>query len=220
MFIAIKIKKKLVLLIISIVLVFISTVIFKETLREYLKISYKKFYLENPSYEEIINLEKDLNVNKIDYNWTEDLIFNNKPEKIIFHHAARSIWDPEGINEFHKSKGWKGIGYNYYIRKDGSIYLGRDENAEGAHTKGENSSSIGICLEGNFEEEEITKEQFESIEKLTHYLILKYDIYKIMGHRDVYETLCPGENCPLEYIKEKVLINFSNSARITSIIAN
>ena len=41
-----------------------------------------------------------------------------------------------------------------------------------------------------------------------------------MGHRDVYETLCPGENFPLEYIKEKVLINFSNSARITSIIAN
>lgn len=211
MFIAIKIKKKLVLLIIIIVLVVISTVIFRETLREYFKISYKKFYLKNPSYEEIINLEKDLDVKKIDYNWTEELTFNNKPRKIIFHHAARSIWVPEGINEFHKSKGWKGIGYNYYIRKDGSVYLGRDENAEGAHTKGENSSSIGICLEGNFEEEEITKEQFESIEKLTNYLILKYDIYKIMGHRDVYETLCPGENFPLEGIKEKILFNIKST---------
>ena len=210
MFIAIKIKKGIVIVCIAIVVVVLLTLLFKENIRESFKVSYRKFYSANVSDEEIINLTKDLNIKKLDYKWTEDLTFNNEPRKIIFHHAARSTWDPYGINEFHKSKGWKGIGYNYYIRKDGTIYLGRDEGAEGAHTKGENNSSIGICLEGNFEEENLTSEQLISAEKLSYYLVLKYDIYQVIGHKDAYETLCPGKNFPLEDIKDKILINIKN----------
>lgn len=186
-------------------MIFIILLISRESLRRYLKISYKKVYNIDISNNDLNLLENDLNIIQIDYKWKESLELSNNPNKIIYHHSARSEWSPEEINEYHKSKGWKGIGYNYYIRKDGSIYSGRPENAEGAHTKGENNSSIGICLEGNFEDELLTKGQLESLSKLSLYISLKYDIYEIIGHKDVYSTLCPGKNFPLEDIRNKVV---------------
>lgn len=186
-------------------MIFIILLISRESLRRYLKISYKKVYNIDISNNDLNLLENDLNIIQIDYKWKESLELSNKPNKIIYHHSARSEWSPEEINEYHKSKGWKGIGYNYYIRKDGSIYSGRPENAEGAHTKGENNSSIGICLEGNFEDEFLTKGQLESLSKLSLYISLKYDIYEIIGHKDVYSTLCPGKNFPLEDIRNEVV---------------
>jgi N-acetylmuramoyl-L-alanine amidase len=201
---------KILLLIIIQISSLVILVLFKENLRSYFKISYRTFYNVNISYDDIKLLEKDLNIIYRDYKWKERLELTNNPNKIIYHHSARGEWSPEEINEYHKSKGWKGIGYHYYIRKDGSIYSGRPENAEGAHTKGENNSSIGICLEGNFEDEYPTEEQLESLYKLSLYTSLKYDIYKIIGHRDVYKTLCPGENFPIEDIRDKVITLIEN----------
>ena len=43
---------------------------------------------------------------------------------------------------------WSDIGYNFYIRKDGSIYNCRPMSKIGAHTKGYNDCSIGVCYEG------------------------------------------------------------------------
>lgn len=193
------------LLIVILACIFIIVILSKESLRNYFKISYRNFYHINISDSDLNSLEKDLNIIKIDYKWKERLELSNKPNKIIYHHSARSEWSPEKVNEYHKSKGWKGIGYNYYIRKDGSIYSGRPENAEGAHTKGENNSSIGICLEGNFEDENLTEKQLESLSKLSLYISLKYNIYKIIGHKAVYRTLCPGKNFPIEEIRNEVI---------------
>ncbi|WP_195263995.1 peptidoglycan recognition family protein [Clostridium sp. 1001275B_160808_H3] len=201
----IDLKLEKILLIMLPIGLFIILILCRENIRNYFKISYRYFYNIDISYNDLNLLEKDLNTIYIDYKWKESLELTNNPNKIIYHHSARSKWSPEEINEYHKSKGWKGIGYNYYIRKDGSIYSGRPENAEGAHTKGENNSSIGICLEGNFEEEYPTGEQLESLYNLSLYISLKYDIYKIIGHRDVYSTLCPGKNFPLEDTRDKVI---------------
>lgn len=211
MFIIIKIKKKIVVFILIFFMFIILLWSFRSNIREFLKISYKNYYNVEMSFDDIKKLERNLELIDLDYNWSEDLVFNNEPSKIIYHHCAREFWDPEGINNYHKERGWKGIGYNFYIKKDGRIYLGRPENAEGAHTKGENSNSIGICLEGNFEDESLSKEQFESVIKLSTYITLKYDIYKIMGHGDVYETLCPGKNFPLDEIKKEVVNNIKKS---------
>ncbi|WP_291653582.1 N-acetylmuramoyl-L-alanine amidase [Clostridium sp.] len=214
-----KLNKVLLLVIIPISLLVIL-VLCKENLRSYFKISYRTFYNINISYNDLNLLEKDLNVIDLDYKWKEDLELNNNPNKIIYHHSARKEWSPEGINEYHKSKGWIGIGYHYYIRKDGSIYSGRPENAEGAHTKGENNNSIGICLEGNFEDEYPRDEQLESLYKLSLYISLKYDIYKIIGHKDVYSTLCPGENFSIEDIRNQVISlikNYNNAQSQKSI---
>lgn len=69
--------------------------------------------------------------------------------EIIIHCSAT----PEGrdvtaaqIDQWHRQRGFKSIGYHYVIRLDGSVEVGRNETAIGAHCSGHNRSSIGICL--------------------------------------------------------------------------
>ena len=52
------------------------------------------------------------------------------------------------IDEWHKDKGWKGIGYHYVVRRDGSIEKGRPDEQVGAHCVNHNRHSIGVCYEG------------------------------------------------------------------------
>jgi len=149
--------------------------------------------------------EKQLDIKEIDYKWNGTLDIGNKPTDLIFHHTASKSISAEDINEMHIKEGWGGIGYHFYIRKDGTIYRGRPENATGAHAIGRNKNSIGICLEGNFEETSPTKEQKDSLVKLSTDMIIKHNLEGIFGHEDVYETLCPGKNFPMEEIQNKVL---------------
>ncbi|WP_243129562.1 MULTISPECIES: peptidoglycan recognition family protein [Clostridium] len=148
--------------------------------------------------------EDSLNIKEIDYKFDEDIEKENKPTMLVYHHTAASELTPQSINEDHKEKGWGGIGYNFYIRKDGNIYRGRPEEYTGAHTVGKNYESIGICLEGNFQEENPTEEEKDSLIKLSTDMIIKYNIKELIGHKDVYQTLCPGAKFPMEEIKERI----------------
>lgn len=162
------------------------------------KYSIKKFTTK------LSELENELNIQEVDYKWTKELNIDNKPNKIIVHHAAGSNFTAEQINKMHVDKGYDGIGYHFYIRKDGTIYRGRPEEAEGAHTIGENKQSLGICLEGNMDKDELNDNQKESLEKLSEYLVIKYNLEKIDGHSDYYNTRCPGKNISIEGLNESV----------------
>ena len=72
-------------------------------------------------------------------------------KQIILHHSGVEVLQSvETIHNYHKNtNGWSGIGYHFYVRKNGNIYRGRPENTVGAHCQGENYNSIGICFEGN-----------------------------------------------------------------------
>jgi N-acetylmuramoyl-L-alanine amidase len=78
----------------------------------------------------------------------------NRPKKVIFHCAStpdtiESKFDRDDVDRWHKDRGWKGIGYHYYITREGEVQEGRKENQIGAHTKGQNKDSLGICYEGS-----------------------------------------------------------------------
>ena len=105
-------------------------------------------------------------------------------KRIILHHAAMN-GSVEAVHNVHKAKGWAGIGYHFYIRKNGSVYRGRPEYAIGAHASGSNYNSIGICAEGNFENETMSDAQKNAIKELVDYLKKKYGITKVVRHRDV-----------------------------------
>lgn len=110
---------------------------------------------------------------------------------IILHHRAGD-GDIEGIHQWHKKRGWAGVGYHYYIMKDGTVHKGRDINYIGSHCKGCNTSSIGICLEGNFKNEMPTGAQLTSLTELC--LTLKASIpsiKRVLNHNDLYKTECP-----------------------------
>lgn len=126
-------------------------------------------------------------------------------EGIELHNSGVSVLQSiEVIHNYHKNKGWAGIGYQYYVRKDGSVYRGRPENMAGAHCPGVNSTSIGICAEGNFNEEIMSEVQKQSIIELVKDIKSRYNIKWIKGHREILATSCPGANFPLEEIKNAV----------------
>lgn len=57
------------------------------------------------------------------------------------------------IEQWHRSRGFATIGYHYVIYRDGTIHEGRPENVVGAHCKGHNDHSIGICYIGGLANE-------------------------------------------------------------------
>lgn len=154
--------------------------------------------------EKRLAYERSLDIKELDYKLDDSIEKVNNPTVLVYHHTAALGLTPESINEDHKGKGWGGIGYHFYIRKNGTIYRGRPEEYIGAHAIGKNYDSIGICLEGDFEREEPTEAQKSSLVKLSTDMIIKYNLKDAIGHRDVYETLCPGEKFPMEEIKERV----------------
>ena len=76
----------------------------------------------------------------------------------------------------------------------GRVYQGRADNEEGAHTIGYNKQSVGICLQGNFEEEEPTPTQMDALKKLVKEKKESYNISVVNGHRNFSNTSCPGNN--------------------------
>lgn len=121
------------------------------------------------------------------------------PNGIVLHHAAAN-GTVETIHKGHQNRGWAGIGYHFYVRKNGSVYRGRPENWVGAHTSGHNSTKLGICAEGNFEKEKMSETQKNAIIELLAYLRNKYGNLKVYGHRDLDATACPGKNYPFNEI--------------------
>lgn len=119
---------------------------------------------------------------------------------IILHHAGAENCSAEDIDRWHKANGWAGIGYNFLVRKDGTIYRCRPMEYVPAHCSGYNTRSIGVCFEGNFEYEWMNDIQKESGKWIVSYLKEIYGISNVGKHKDYNATDCPGQNFPFEEI--------------------
>lgn len=99
-----------------------------------------------------------------------ELTKRTKTNRIILHNSGVAVLQTvETIHSYHKnSLRWAGIGYHFYIRKDGSIYRGRQEDAVGAHAYGSNSDSIGVCFEGDFNQETMPEAQKRAGQELLY----------------------------------------------------
>jgi hypothetical protein len=113
----------------------------------------------------------------------------------------------KAIDEYHRGKGWGGIGYHYLIEPDGKLCAGRAESTPGAHCKEQfmNYQSLGVALTGDFDREEPTPEQLKSLVELLQKLSASYDIKpeKILPHRKfaTYKS-CPGSRFSDKLIEE------------------
>lgn len=136
-------------------------------------------------------------------------------EYIIVHHTGGTDKDPladtsnhtaSQVDFYHKSKGWDGIGYNWFIEKDGRVVKGRDEAKTGAHTIGYNEKSIGICLAGNFDKTLPTDAQVASLRKLLEDKMLQYNIPsdKIVPHRTFANKTCYGKRLADDWAQKLV----------------
>jgi len=136
------------------------------------------------------------------YEWRYPLVKRPKTTHLILHHEAGSGSTAQDIHNYHKNvNGWSGIAYHYYVRKNGKIYRGRPEDMQGGHTLNWNQVSIGICFEGNFENEQMYALQFAAGKELILDILKRYPDIVILGHKDVNATACPGKNFPLDEFK-------------------
>lgn len=127
-----------------------------------------------------------------------------KTDYIVLHHAEASKASVEDIHRWHLERGWAGIGYHFYVRKDGSVYRGRPIDTVGAHVQGYNYNSIGVCAEGAYMTETMPETQRQAIIALVRELREIYPQAKIVGHRDLMATKCPGVKYPFQEIVQKV----------------
>ena len=138
------------------------------------------------------------------YNWNGGFTSRSKTDYIVLHHAEAVKCTAQDIHSWHRANGWTGIGYHFFVRKDGTIYRGRPINVVGAHVQGMNSCSIGICAEGDYHTKEKTMPQAQkkSIIELCQYLKKNYyPNAKIVGHREIGDSNCPGRYYPLDEIR-------------------
>lgn len=148
-----------------------------------------------------------LNIIEKTYSLNGKLSIRSKTERIILHHADASNCTAEDIDRWHKKNGWTCIGYHFFVKKDGTIYRGRQENSVGAHAGGANSNSIGICFEGRYETEQMPNAQVEAGKELVAYLKNKYNISKVQKHSNVCSTSCPGKNFKFDEIANSTANN-------------
>lgn len=105
----------------------------------------------------------------------------------------------EDIDSWHKQRGWRKIGYHRVIAPNGSIGVGRSIYEVGAHTKGHNTGSIGICLipvntHNGIKtfEDYFTQEQKETLKSYLKDLGELTEIKKVSGHNEYSPKECPG----------------------------
>ena len=112
------------------------------------------------------------------------------------------------VDTAHRYRGFSCWGYHYYIRKSGEIEPMRDEDTVGAHARGYNAISLGVCYEGGLDEngkaaDTRTPRQKEALHRLVHELLQRYPEAKVVGHRDLSpDTNYNGIVDPWERIKE------------------
>jgi len=137
----------------------------------------------------------------------------------IILHCSDSEWgDAKVIDAWHKARGWKKIGYHYvvlngyrtyhqYIHQKraevGVVEKGRKDSEIGAHVKGMNKHSIGVCMIGikyfPFMELHMT------FKLLAHLLIeYKLPINRLLGHYETPTGKAQGKTCPnidMKYVR-------------------
>jgi len=115
--------------------------------------------------------------------------------KIVIHCSATPNGRPHtaaDIHRWHLERGWSGIGYHFVIRVDGTVDNGRPVYWTGAHAKGHNTGSIGICMIGT---DSYSEQQWKSLTGLIADLTMDHEsIKEIIGHNCISNKTCPGFN--------------------------
>ena len=113
----------------------------------------------------------------------------------------------ELLDACHRQRGFDGIGYHFYITRDGRVHATRPLEKIGAHAKGFNLHSIGICYEGGLDADgkpadTRTWQQRSSMRDLVYALCHAFGEVKVLGHyqlgADIHKA-CPCFDAQREF---------------------
>jgi len=136
---------------------------------------------------------------------------------IVVHHTASDYGDLKYYREVHqKERGWSDIAYHFLINNGtANTSMGQIEESDLWKTRSRNFSTkvdyinyfgIAVVLVGNFENHKVPPVQRESLINLLVRLAKTYDIPpdRIIGHRELQQTACPGKHLNMSEIRESV----------------
>ena len=122
-------------------------------------------------------------------------------KSVVLHCSDSDIVDHDNVETIRKwhveERGWSNVGYHFIIVRDGQVFPGRSVEKIGAHAKGHNKYSIGICLTGR---NKFTDMQFSSLYGLLNRLFMLYNL----EWKDVvlHNELDKAKTCPNFTIKD------------------
>lgn len=127
--------------------------------------------------------------------------------EIIIHCTATKPLAHINVNDvrrWHQQRGFNDIGYHYLVLVDGTVEVGRPLNESGAHCKGHNAHSIGVCYVGGLNDkgkpaDTRTPAQREAMRSLLTSLKHRFPDATIHGHRDFATKACPCFDATAEY---------------------
>ncbi len=128
------------------------------------------------------------------------------PKGVVIHHIAHTTWGFDETRSYHiNERGWKDIGYNFFVEKDGTVKVGRGFE-QGAHVSGHNHELLGYGFAGNFEVEYPTKAQYYGAARHMALVMAKFNLTEkdIHKHSEYASTACPGKNFDMKYFKTLV----------------
>jgi N-acetyl-anhydromuramyl-L-alanine amidase AmpD len=139
-------------------------------------------------------------------------------ERVVIHCSATEAGvdhSVDEIREWHKARGFRDIGYHFVIHLDGRIERGRPWDQPGAHAKGYNETSIGICYIGGLRYckpwDTRTVAQIYSLRACVEMLKAQYPMIQVVGHRDLSVDLNgDGVITKDEWMKECPCFNMSD----------
>lgn len=151
-----------------------------------------------------------------------------KINAIIIHHSLtprqnKPQW--EAIRKYHKKhNGWSDIGYHYGMEmitdpSGNQVVIeqkGRDDERKGAHVKGMNAETLGVCVIGNYDKEKCPKRLWEETLHLVRRLQMMYDVKSdfVLGHWEAQRLQgygpkerksCPGKKFDMDAFRRGLL---------------
>jgi N-acetyl-anhydromuramyl-L-alanine amidase AmpD len=114
------------------------------------------------------------------------------------------------------ARGWTTIGYHYVVRRDGTVETGRPTTQQGAHVRGLNDCSIGICLSGHHDIAPLPEKQRAALLQLLETLCRRYKLLSnaVLGHKEVNMLVAAGrldkiyatsKSCPGRYVDMRAI---------------
>ena len=143
--------------------------------------------------------------------FSHELVQRLTTDTIILHHL-NGLNTVGNVHRDHLNRGWKGIGYNFQVNRNGTIWRGRGMDYIGAHTLNNNARSIGIALQGRFNDHDrsMSNAQFDSLMWLIRHIHSIYGELPVVGHRDVGQSSCPGRFFPMAEVQRLQFRDQSN----------
>lgn len=115
---------------------------------------------------------------------------------VVHHSASRPSIEWSAVARYHVSgNGWPGIGYHFGVAQDGLVSYVGDVETWRYHARDANSYSIGICCLGDYQVNDPPPAMIEALAVLCNGIEtwIGRPLQRV-GHRDVVETECPGDN--------------------------